>query len=46
MQVNGMKRLMVYEDSSGKSIPEISLRSISCGYDLIICDYSMSIFML
>ena len=46
MQVNGMKRFLIYEESSGKSSPEKSMRSISCGYELILCDYTMFIFML
>jgi len=35
-----------YEESSGKSSSEISMRSISCGYELILCDYTMPMFML
>ena len=30
-----------YEESIGKSSPNKSIRSVSCGYDLILCDYVM-----
>jgi len=44
MQVNDMKRFMVYEESGGKSNPNKATRSISCGYELISRDSAM--FML
>ena len=31
-----------YEESSGKSSPDKSMRSVSCGYELILYDYTMS----
>ena len=46
MQVNGMKRFLVHEESSGKSIPDRSVRLVSCGYELILCDYTMYMVML
>lgn len=46
MHVNGMKRSLVYEKSSGKSSPDIFMRSISCGYDLVLCACIMPMFML
>jgi len=39
-----MKRFLVYEESSGRSSPDKSRRSVSCGYELILCYCSM--FML
>ena len=42
MQGNGVKRSMVYEESSGKSSPDRSMRLVSFGYELILCDYIMS----
>ncbi len=44
MQLNGMKRFLVHEESSGKSSHDKYTRSVSCGYELILCDYIM--FML
>jgi len=38
-----MKRFQVYEESSGKSSNDRFMRSVSCGYELILCDYIMSI---
>ena len=46
MQVNGMKRFLAYEKSSGKNKLDKYTRSVSCGYDLILCDYNMYMFML
>ena len=46
MRVNGMKRFLVYEESSGKSRPGKYTWSVSCGCELILCDYTMAIFML
>ena len=46
MQINGMKGFLVYEESSGKSSPDRSMRSVSCGYDLILWAYTMPMFML
>lgn len=40
MHVNGMKLFLVYEESSGKSSPNKSMRSISRGYDFILCAYN------
>jgi len=37
-----MKRFLVHEESIGKSSPEKSMRLVSCGYELILCDYIMS----
>jgi len=31
-----------YGESSGKSGPEKYTRSVSCGYELILCDYNMT----
>jgi len=36
------KRFLVYEESSGKNSHEKYMRSVSCGYELISCDYIMS----
>ena len=41
-EVNGMMRFLVLWESSGKSSPDKYMRSVSCGYDLILCDYIMS----
>jgi hypothetical protein len=46
MQVNGMKRFLVYEESSGKSSHDKYMRSVSCGYELILYAYIMPMFML
>ena len=46
MQVNGMKRFVVYEESSGKSSHDKYTRSISCGYELILYDCITHMFML
>lgn len=46
MHVNDMKGFLVYEESSGKSSPNKSMRLVSCGYELILSDYTMSMFML
>ena len=46
MQVNGMTWFLVLWESSGNSSHEKYMRLVSCGYDLILCDYTMSIFML
>lgn len=46
IQVNGMKRFMVYEESSGKSNSDRSTRSVSCGYELILYACNMHMFML
>jgi len=35
-----MKMFLVYEESSGKSSPNRSMRLISYGYDLILCAYN------
>ena len=35
-----------YGESSGRSSLEKFMRSMSCGYELILCDYTMSMFML
>jgi len=37
-----MKRFLVYLKSSGKSSPEKYMRLVSCSYELILCDYIMS----
>ena len=42
MQLNGMKVFLVHEESSGKSSYEKYTRSVSCGYELILCDYIMT----
>lgn len=44
MQMNDMKRLLVYEESSGQSILDSSMRSVSCGFDLILCAYKYAYF--
>jgi len=41
-----MKGFLVYEESSGKSSPERSTSSISCGYVLTLCVYIMPMFMI
>ena len=41
-----MKRFLVYEESSGKSNTDRSMGIVSCGYELKLCDYTMSMFML
>jgi len=46
MQLNYLKRFLVYGESSGKSSLEKSTRLVSCGYELILCDYIMSMFTL
>lgn len=46
LQVNGMKRCLVYEESSGKSRHDKYMRSVSCGYELILYACIMSMFML
>jgi len=46
MQVNGMKRFSVYEESSGRNSLEKYMRLVLCGYELILCDYTMPMFML
>ena len=38
MQVNGMKEVPEYEESSGHISPDRSMRSVSCGYELILGD--------
>jgi len=40
------EEVLSYEKPSGKSIPDRSMRSVSCGCELILCDYHMSMFML
>jgi len=42
MQVNGMMGCLLLWESSGKSSLDKSMRLISCGYELILCDYIMS----
>lgn len=37
-----MKRFLVYEESSGKNSPEKSMTLVSCGYELILFNYIMS----
>jgi len=37
-----MKRFLVHEESSGKNSREKYTRSISYGYELILCDYIIS----
>lgn len=46
MQVNGMMRSLVYEESSRKSSHDKYMRSVSCGYELILYACNMSKFML
>ena len=46
MQVNGMKRFLVYEESSGKSSHDKYMGSISCGCELILYDCIMPMFIL
>jgi len=41
-----MKRFIVYEESSGKSSPDKSMRSLSCVYELILCDSIMSMLWI
>jgi len=40
-----MKRFPVHEESSGKSSFDKSMRSVSCGYELILCDYIMKCYV-
>lgn len=42
MQVNDMMRFLVLWESSGKSSHDEYMRSVSCGYELILCAYIMS----
>ena len=42
MQVNDMKRFLVHEESSGKGSHDEYMRSVSCVYKFILCDYIMS----
>lgn len=46
MQVNDMKRFLIYEESNGKSSLDKYMRSVSCGYELILCDYIMSMLWI
>lgn len=46
MQLNGMKRSLVHEESSGKSSDNKYMRSISCGYVLVLYTCIIPIFML
>jgi len=46
MQLNGMKRFLVHEESRGKISHEKYMRSISCGYDLVLYTCIMPMFML
>jgi len=43
MHVNGMKRFLVHEESSGKSSHDKYMRSVSYSHELILCDDIMSI---
>jgi len=45
MQVNGTKRFLVYEESSGDSSHKKYTRLVSCGYELILYTCSMPMFM-
>jgi len=45
MQVNGIKGFLVYEESSGNSSPDRSMRLVSCGYKLIFFVCAMPMFM-
>ena len=40
------EEVLGYEESSGKSSPKRSMRLVSCGYNLILCVYTVSMFML
>jgi len=35
-----------YDESSGKSILGKSMRSISCGYKFILCDYIIHVYVI
>ena len=41
-----MKRFLVFEKSNEKSSPDKSMKLVSCGYDLILCDYTMSMLRI
>lgn len=40
------EEVYVYDESSGQSSPDRSIRLVSCGYGLILCGYTMVMFML
>ena len=42
MQVNSMNKFLAYEESSGKSNRNRSTRLVSCGYELNLSAYTMS----
>ena len=39
--MNEIKSFLVYDESSGKSSHDKSMRLVSCGYEFILCDYIM-----
>ena len=41
-----MKRFLFYEESSGKSSLDKYMRSVSCGYELILYGCIIPMFML
>jgi len=41
-----MKKFLVHEESSGKNGHDKYTRSVSCGYELILCDYIMSMIWI
>jgi len=46
MQENDMKRFLVYEESIGKGSHDKYMRSVSCGYDLVLYTCIMPMLML
>ena len=44
--MNDIKRFLVYEESTRKSSLHKFTRLVSCGYELILCDYIMSMLWI